>query len=451
MAVTLQINPRPQFRDYMQRHERWACLVAHRRAGKTWHVIVDLIRWAFENERVEPAPRYAYVAPTREQAKDIAWKYFHDFLESIPNIKFNESELKATLPNGASIRLYSGESYERMRGLYLDGVVIDEMADIDPKAWVEVIRPCLSDYSGWATFIGTPKGRNSFYNTHQQAHNSDEWYSLILKASDSGIIPEEELNDLRSGMSQDAFDQEFDCDFTIPATGAVYKTELAKAKSDNRITVMPITNRLPVVTSWDLGRRDLTVVWMAQKEGYMIKLIDCLMFRHMSIGDMVGAVVAWGEKEKVSFSGHLMPHDAGYEQYGGTYNTSVREMAQEAGLRNVIVVPRIPKLSLGLGYVREIFPNFVFNSSRLDRTYDFDGVKLSALTSLENYAYPEIGGKSSGVEPIHNIYSHPCDALRTLAEGEKRGLVPQSVLAIKVDDYREEAGRANVGDFNFWG
>lgn len=444
------VNPRKPFVRYLEREERWACLVAHRRAGKTWHVIVDICKRAFENKRADPSPRYAYVAPTREQAKDIAWKYFHDFLERIPDVTFNESELKITIPSGATIRLYSGESYERMRGLYLDGVVIDEGADIDPKAWVQVIRPCLSDYGGWATFIGTPKGRNSFYNTHLQSVDDDDWYSLVLKSSSSGIIAAGELEDLKKGMSEEAFLQEFECDFTIPATGSVYRRELARVKKDGRMTHIPMTNKMPFVTSWDMGKRDLTVVWFIQRDGYSDKIMDCLMFRHMSIGDMCAAVTAWAGTNAVSFSGHLTPHDAGHEQFGGTHNTSIREMMTDAGLRNVQVVPRIPKLAIGIGYVREAFPYFIFNTGRLDRVYEFDGVKMSALTALENYSYPDIGSKTSGVEPLHNIYSHPVDALRTFVEGDKRGMIPKGVAVNEADQDERDGGGVNMGGFVLW-
>lgn len=447
--MTLEFRARNQFLNYLNRKERWACLVAHRRAGKTWHVVADIIKKAFENNRKEPPPRYAYIAPTREQAKDIAWGYFHAFLEKVPSVKFNESELKVTFPNEASVRLYSGESYERMRGLYFDGVVVDEMADINPKAWREVIRPTLSDYEGWATFIGTPKGRNAFYGIHKKASSDDEWYSLVLKSSSSGILKESEILALKKDAEEEDFLQEFECDFTIPARGAVYKKELARAKAENRITPFPISNHLPVVSSWDIGKRDLTVVWFSQKEGYYYKLLDCLMFRHESIGDIVAAVLAWASEKKLSFAGHMLPHDAGHEQFGKNHNTSVREMVEQAGLVNVKVVPRIPKLPIGIGYVREIFPSLVFNVDTLDRNYTFDGVELTALTALENYAYPEIGSKSRGVEPIHNIYSHPCDALRTLVEGDKRGLVPKGVLSVEEEE-EPEFMRSVVGDFEFF-
>ena len=186
--LIIKLNPRDQFRSYLERKQRWACLVVHRRGGKTFACIQDLLHRALTHKRPGPALRYAYLAPTRDQTKDIAWGYLKAFTSQIPGVKVNEADLQVTLPNKASIRLYSGEAYERLRGIYLDGCVIDEFADIDPQAWHAVIRPCLSDYQGWATFIGTPKGRNAFWRFWDDALRDESWFTLILKADDSHIL-----------------------------------------------------------------------------------------------------------------------------------------------------------------------------------------------------------------------------------------------------------------------
>ena len=147
--MKIRIRPREAFRRYLNRKERWSCIVAHRRAGKTVAVIQDLLLRSLTYKRKGPPTRYAYVAPTRDQAKDIAWGYLKSYVSKIPGVEINESDLRIILPSKSQLRLYSGDSYERMRGLYFDGIVVDEMADIAPKAWSQVMRPCLSDYSGW--------------------------------------------------------------------------------------------------------------------------------------------------------------------------------------------------------------------------------------------------------------------------------------------------------------
>ena len=178
--------PRPQFQPYHDRKERFACLVAHRRAGKTVACINDLIKSAVTCTL--PDPRFGYLAPYHAQAKDIVWTYLERYTAPIPGIETNISELRVDFPNGARIRLYGAENAARMRGLYFDGIVLDEPADMDPRVWPEIIRPALSDRKGWATFIGTPKGKNAFYDTYDAAKRSPEWFSLMLKASETGLV-----------------------------------------------------------------------------------------------------------------------------------------------------------------------------------------------------------------------------------------------------------------------
>ena len=108
----------------------------------------------------KPNARFAYIAPHYNQAKDVAWTYLKQYTGPLPHVTTNESELRIDLPaNGARLRLYGADNYDRMRGVYFDGVILDEYADMDPRAWSEVVRPALSDRKGWATFIGTPKGK----------------------------------------------------------------------------------------------------------------------------------------------------------------------------------------------------------------------------------------------------------------------------------------------------
>jgi len=205
VEVTIPYRPRPQFETYHDRDKRWAKIVAHRRFGKTVGCLNDLIKRALCATRVQPPPRFAYIAPTYTQAKDVAWNYLKFYSAPIPGLKMSESELWIEYPNGARIRLYGADNYERMRGLYFDDVVIDEPAQFDPRAWPEVIRPTLADHQGGATFIGTPQGRDWFYkiDLNEDGSEAEGFFRLTLKASDTGIIPAEELQSLKSGLTED--------------------------------------------------------------------------------------------------------------------------------------------------------------------------------------------------------------------------------------------------------
>jgi hypothetical protein len=90
----------------------------------------------------------------------------------------HESELRVDYINGGQVRLYGADNPDALRGIYLDGIVLDEYADMDPRVWSEIIRPALADRAGWAVFIGTPKGRNAFFELWRRAQSEANWFSL---------------------------------------------------------------------------------------------------------------------------------------------------------------------------------------------------------------------------------------------------------------------------------
>src|SRR6185295_2566156 len=186
--------PRRQFLPFHLRDKRWALIVAHRRAGKTVACIMELLTRALATPK--PQARYAYIAPFREQAKTVAWEYLKHYAASVvkdPSKDFRESDLEVRLFNGSSVRLFGADNPNALRGMYLDGVVMDEFADMRPSLWGEVIRPTLSDRKGWAVFIGTPRGRNAFYEMNETAKRDPDWFHVELKASETGLLPESEL------------------------------------------------------------------------------------------------------------------------------------------------------------------------------------------------------------------------------------------------------------------
>ena len=151
---------------FHNRTHRWACLVAHRRAGKTVAAVNDIIRAAITYQGDHGL--FAYIAPYRSQAKAVAWQYFQEFAQPITQHK-NEQELTITLLNGSQIRLYGADNADAMRGLGFSGVYMDEYGDFKPSVFGNVIRPALSDKQGWAVFGGTPKGKNQFWEIYETA------------------------------------------------------------------------------------------------------------------------------------------------------------------------------------------------------------------------------------------------------------------------------------------
>src|SRR5579862_9443230 len=127
-TINLGYSVREQFKAFHKRKQRWACIVAHRRAGKTVACLMDLIDAALRAQK--PDSRFAYMAPTYAQAKDTSWSYLKRFTAAIPGVEQRESELMVKFPNDSRVRLYGAETFDRLRGTFHDGVILDEYGDI---------------------------------------------------------------------------------------------------------------------------------------------------------------------------------------------------------------------------------------------------------------------------------------------------------------------------------
>lgn len=397
--IVIPYTPRSQFLTYHERTERFAKIVAHRRFGKTVGCINDKIKAALTNTRQFPPPRYSYVAPTYTQAKDVAWSYLKHYSAPIPGIQVSESELWVEYPNGARIRLYGADNYDRMRGLYNDGVTIDEPAQMDPRAWPEVIRPTLSDYAGWATFIGTPAGRDWFYKVDRNETGDElpDWFRLTLRASETGIIRPDELESLKSGLTDEQFAQEFECSFEAAVIGAYYGKLMREA--EDRITGVPYEPVSQVYTAWDLGIRDSTAIWFSQVVGREIRIIDYYEATGADLGHYVREIVS----RPYLYAGHIVPHDAQAKELGT--GKSRLEVLESLGLKNLTIAP-MHRVEDGINAVRTVLPRCWFDSKRCAR--GIDALKLYRA---------EYDDKLQALKPrpVHDWTSHAADAFRYLA------------------------------------
>lgn len=400
MRVNLNLAARDQFIPYLSRDKRWASVVAHRRAGKTVACIMDLVKKAVEHKGREP--RFAYVAPTYTQAKDVAWSYLKEYVAAIPGMEKSESELSVTFPhNKARIRLYGAENYDRIRGLYLDGVVIDESGDIDPRAWPEVIRPALSDRKGWATFIGTPKGRNAFYDIYRQAQSSEDWYTAELKASKTGIIDASELADARRTMTAEQYDQEYECSFQAAIVGAFYGREMQQAEADGRIGRVPLDRAADVYCAWDLGISDSMALWVFQIVGREWHWINY----YENSGHALDHYVDWIKALPYTVHRHFLPHDgAARELQSGKSRVQFLEdrgFVMGGGDENGCV-PRHEPMD-GIDAARVRFNRMWFDAEKCARGIDCLRMYRSEFDDKNQVLRPR---------PLHDWASHGADAFR---------------------------------------
>ena len=376
--------------------KRWRAIVAHRRAGKTVATINNLIRSALTCPREEP--RAAYIAPLFRQAKDVAWTYLKRFTAPIPGAEPNESELRVDLPNGGRVRLYGADNPDGMRGIYLDDCVLDEFADMRPSVLPEIIRPALSDRKGSLTVIGTPKGHNDFHKIWQTAQTDDEWFPLMLKASQTRLVDEEELASARKLMTPEQYAQEYECSFEAAIQGAYWGKEMAAAEEAGRITAVDVDQASPVHTAWDLGVRDATAIWFFQILHGGLNVVD--YYEASGVGlDHYAQIL----REK-RYPGGIcyVPHDAQVKEWGSG-KTRIEQM-QALNLTPVLVPSH--NLMDGIGAARETLAQV-----RFDRERCADGIE-----ALKQYRTEfDETRKVMKPTPLHDWTSHAADAFRYLS------------------------------------
>jgi len=275
-----------QLHEAMAQH-RFGVVVCHRRFGKTYWAINTLIHAATTTKKTEA--RFAYIAPYYKQSKQVAWDYFKQFTHMIPGATFNEAELRIDLPNGARIRLYGGDNPDTLRGIYLDGVVLDEVADMRPSMWGEVIRPTLTDRLGWAVFIGTPKGIDLFYEIYQKAQLAPDWFAKIYRADETDIIKEEELEAAKAEMTEQQYAQEFLCDFNASTGNTLIPISIAVEASQRNLNDAYVRGGVKVL-GVDVARYgdDRSVIFPVQG----LKAYEPLMFNDISNIDLANQVIA---------------------------------------------------------------------------------------------------------------------------------------------------------------
>ena len=397
--VVIDYAPREAFKAFHQRKQRWACLVAHRRAGKTVSAINDLIRAAVMCKSRNPL--FGYIAPYRSQAKSVAWGYLKQYAAPISQ-QANEQELEITLVNGAKIRLFGADNADAMRGLGFDGVLLDEFGDFKPSVWGSIIRPALSDKQGWAVFMGTPKGKNQFWDVYQTSRmNPEEWFSLRLKASDSGILPQSEIEAVKAQISEDQFMQEYETNFEAAIIGAFYGVEMRMAADDGRITEVKYDPSLSTYTAWDLGYRDDTAIWWYQVVKGEIHIIDYHSVSGASIPEIAKVVL----KKPYHYTKHYLPHDARAKTLAAQGKSIIEQLGEFLGLSNLAIVPDL-SVQDGIQAVRMTLPRCYFDEEKC----------LEGIEALRQYQREwDEDKKSFRSSPKHDWTSHGSDAMRMLA------------------------------------
>lgn len=209
-TINLQLLPWQQ--QVIQDKHRFSVVAAGRRTGKSHLAAVTLLLAALDGK----PGKVFYVAPTQGMAKDILWDKIYELAGDIIE-KHNIKDLTLTLSNGATIYLKGADRPDTLRGVSLKHLVLDEYAFMKPDVFDTILRPALSDLEGTCLFIGTPEGRNHFYDIYiqgtQDVEEWDEWNSYHFTSYDNPYVPRKEIERARKTLPAWAFAQEYMASF----------------------------------------------------------------------------------------------------------------------------------------------------------------------------------------------------------------------------------------------
>jgi hypothetical protein len=402
--IVIPYTPRDVFKPFHNRKERFAIGVAHRRCGKTVACINDMVKRAVISRK--EMYRAAYIAPFLKQAKDVAWEYLKRYSQPVWGAPPNESELFVTLLGGQRVRIYGADNADALRGGYLDDGILDEYADMAPSVWGSIIRPMLADRRGSATFIGTPKGRNAFHELYERAAGDPDWFRFMLRASETKLLPDEELIAARQDMTPEQYDQEFECSFDAAILGAYYGKEIARAERDGRL--LPSLERIdgPIHCAWDFGNGANMAIWAFQVSPVGPIVHDFIQISGLYFEDYLKEVTKRG------YDGFdYVPHDAKVPSFE-TGRTRIETM---------IGLKRKPRL------VADHHVDDGINAGRLTLgTARFNATACaSGIEALRQYRQEwDEKARVFKTTPKHDWSSHPADAWRYLSMAWKEYIAP---------------------------
>ena len=259
----------------------------------------------------------------------------------------------------------------------------------------QVILPCLSDRGGWLVATGTPKGKNHFYDAYNRSLADPLQFALLLKASTSGIIPQEELDLLRSQMDDSDYQQEFECSWTASLKGAIYGIEMERAESEGRVGLHDLDPALPVDVVCDLGYTDDTVLAFFQKSKGQV------LVHEVYSNNEVDWDVYLDEMESRDVRDVYLPHDARAKNL--QTGRSIVEQTIRRGYRPRLVPDH--KLRDGIAATRKLMPFIYWNQPLCSGA-------IEALKSYRREWDDKLGCYRD--RPVHDWSSHIADAIRYL-------------------------------------
>jgi len=379
-------EPHPNQQKIVNDKKRFKIARCGRRFGKTVLAVSTLI----EEALLKDDSLLFYVAPTYRQGKDIAWDMLVKKVRSLPKElvhKINESELYVLIGNGSKICIKGADNPDSLRGVGLNGVVLDEYADIKENVWSEIIEPALMDKKGWALIIGTPRGFNHFYTFYTKNASNPDWGVYHFTSYDNPLNDPAEIDRIRLTKTDETFEQEYLAEFRR-SEGLVYK-EFNREKH--------VYQELPegfqsieVIAGVDWGFNNPSVILVIKKDFDNVYWVDEEFYETKKTQpEIIEKAKALESKHKINA---FYPDNA---------ETDRIEEMKRAGL----TIREIDKsdMAAGIDKVRSLF---VANRLRIKANL------FNTLFELEAYSYPKAQeGRNEKEEPIKK-HDHAMDALR---------------------------------------
>lgn len=389
--------------DFLARKHKRYLAIWPRRAGKDIVAFNLMLRAALTEVGL-----YLYLLPTGTQARKIIWDGITidgmPILEYIPRELIaakHINEMKITLVNGSILQLAGSDNYDRLMGINAKGIVFSEYALQNPKGY-QYLRPVLTAADGWALFISTPRGKNHLWSMYQVAKDSDEWFCSKLTVDDTHHIS---LHDIQreislGELSEDLAQQEYWTSFECGLEGAYYSKYLDNLRLNTQITEVPWEPSHPVYTAWDIGIRDNTSIVFFQVIGATVRIIDCYEKNKEGLEFYIKLL----STKPYTYAKHFAPHDMKQREFGSGMTRWAK--AYELGVK-FAVVDNIPLMD-GIELVRSTLPRCWFDEQRT----------APLVKALDHYRQ-EYDAKRHVYrgKPLHDNYSHFCDAFRYLCVG----------------------------------
>lgn len=412
--------------------------VLPRRAGK------DIVAW---NLMIRAALKqvgiYFYCLPTFKQARMVIMdsitndgQRFIDFISKELIASINQQEMKIRLRNGSIIQLTGSDSYDTsLVGSNARMIVFSEYGTSDSSAYTLAARPILNANGGTVIILGTPRGKNDFYEMYQIAKNSEDWFCYFQTLDDTKHIDAQAIKkEIESGeISEDLALQEYYCSWELGVEGSYYAKYIDKMRLNGRIGDVPWDPTLKVHTAWDIGWNDSTCIIFYQVKGSVVRIIDC----YESNFKPIEHYCKFFQSKPYLYGKHYVGHDIMVHEQGSglTRYDMYKRLGVKFEQRDGKSATPAVSIEDGIESLRALFARMYIDENNCKQM----------IKCLENY-HQEYDNKRKVYKgiPLHDWSSHMADAARYLAL--TCDLVAENTSAADWEKHKQNALYGNLSN-----